>query len=188
MKNISQEIQDTFKKENDMSIEEAIKHVEEWIDESNFDSAEAGISEIKKLIPDIPEVEALEKQLRTMKSKNIQKDVKKASDIKLQNSNLENITESEKFLSAIGYFGFLAVLPLALKPESEYCSYHGKQALLLALVFTVIAAISVILPGGFGLISLLHLCITIYGAMQAHKGKLWNMPVLGELSRKLPIK
>jgi uncharacterized membrane protein len=187
MKNIPQETQDAFQKENDMSIEEAIKHVEEWINESNFDSAEAGINEIKKLVPDIPEVITLEKQLRSMKSKNIQKDVKKASNIKLQNSNLEDVTESEKFLSAIGYFGFFAVLPLALKPESEFCSYHGKQSLLLALLFAVISAISVILPGGFGLISLLHLGITVYGGIQAHKGKLWNMPVIGDLSRKLPI-
>ncbi|MBT4937258.1 DUF4870 domain-containing protein [Candidatus Peregrinibacteria bacterium] len=187
MQNISQEIQENFKKENDMTLEEAVQHVEQWLEESNIESAEAGISEIKKFIPDLPELENLEAKLREKKSVSVQKDTHAAEKNSLSSSNLEDVTESERFLSALGYFGFLAVLPLALKPKSEFCQYHGKQALLLALVFTVLASVSVILPGGFGFISILHLVITIYAFMKSYKGKLWNMPMLGDLSRKLPI-
>lgn len=187
MQNISQEIQDNFKKENDMTLEEAVQHVEQWLGEGNIESAEAGISEIKKFVPDLPELEGLEVMLREKKSSAVQKDTDKAGEKSMSSSNLEDVTESERFLSAIGYFGFLAVLPLALRPKSEFCKYHGKQALLLAIVFTVLASVSVILPRGFGLISIIHLVITIYAFMQAHKGKLWNMPMLGDLSRKLPV-
>jgi uncharacterized membrane protein len=188
MQNISPEVQEAFTKENGMSPKEAISHIGKWIEEKNFSSAEAGIAEIKKFMPDIPELEGLEQKLRAQKSSEVETTTEKAEKIKeVDTSNLEDVSKSEKFISALGYFGYLAVLPLAMKPNSEYCKYHGKQALLLAIVFTVLSAIGALLPGGLGLMSLLHLGLSIYGFIQAKKGKLWNMPIFGELARKLPI-
>jgi len=187
MYNLSQELKEKFKNENGMTIESAVEHIEKWIKEGNYDSAEAGILEIRKFQIDFKELQELDAQLRAKKSEKIQKSVVEKENLTVSTSNLEDVTKSEKFLSAIGYFGFLSVLPLALKPESEFCKYHGKQALLLSIIFTIISAISVILPGGFGLMSIFHVIVSVYGFMQAHKGKLWNMPFLGDVARKLPI-
>jgi uncharacterized membrane protein len=187
MQNIPQETQDAFKKENGMTFEEAIEHVQQWIKEGNTDSAHAGIDEMKKFTPDLQELQDLETKLRSKKSTEVQEKADKKEEATVDTSNLEEVTKEEKFLSAIGYFGFLCVLPLALKQNSEFCKYHGKQALMLALVFTVLSAVSVILPGGFGLLSIAHIVISFYGFMQANKGKLWNMPALGEAGRKLPF-
>ncbi len=187
MENISQETLDAFKKENDMTIEEAISHVQQWIKEDNGEQAEAGIAELKKFVPELQEVKDLEKELRLKKSEAVQEKSEEKEKVTEATSNLEDVTKSEKFLASLGYFGFLCVLPLALKQDSEFCKYHGKQGLMLAILFFFMSAIAVIIPGGFGMTSLIHIVISVYGFMQARKGKLWNMPVFGDMARNLDV-
>ena len=185
--NLSQESREAFEKENGMTIEAAITHMEKWIEEGNFDSAEAGVAELKKFAPEASEVADLESKLRAKKSGDVEASSQVATEAVEATSNLEDVKKDEKFLAAIGYFGYLCVLPLVLKRDSEFCQYHGKQAVMLAIVFTLLGALSVILPGGFGLISIIHIGISIFAFMQANKGKLWNMPALGDMARKMPF-
>lgn len=44
-------------------------------------------------------------------------------------------TLHERTIAAMSYFGFLAIVPFYLKKDSEFCRFHGKQGLLLAIIF-----------------------------------------------------
>lgn len=44
-------------------------------------------------------------------------------------------TLHERTIAALSYFSFLAIVPFYLKKDSEFCRFHGKQGLLLAIIF-----------------------------------------------------
>jgi len=44
-------------------------------------------------------------------------------------------TLHERTIAAMSYFGFLAVVPFYLKKDSEFCQFHGKQGMFLAIFF-----------------------------------------------------
>lgn len=184
---LTPEQREAFDKENGMTIEEAVSHIEKWILEGSIESAEAGIAEIKKFVSDASEFEELEEKLRAKKSESIQETAEKKDEVVEASSTLETVTKSEKFIAAIGYFGYLCVLPLVLKKDSEFCQYHGKQALLLAVIFTFLDIVALFLPGGLGLMAVVHVLISVYAFTKANAGKLWNLPALGDMSRKLPL-
>ncbi len=191
METLSTEIQESFKKENGMTVEDAMNHVKQWIKEGNYDSAEAGINELKKFFKDIPEIIDLESEIRKRKTETIDEVNQASVETIATSSDLSEVSKSEKFLAAIGYFWFLCVLPLALKPDSEFCKWHGKQALLLSILFFFFTAfgfiINVFIWWGLTLIAIFQLVISIIGFIKANRGKLWNMPLFGEIARKLPL-
>ena len=43
--------------------------------------------------------------------------------------------ESSKFFAAVGYLNVLCFVPLLLKKESKFAQFHGKQALVLFILF-----------------------------------------------------
>ena len=184
---LTPEQREAFDKENGMSIEAAVTHIEQWIEEGGLESAEAGIAEIKKFAGNDSEFSELEAKLRAKKAESVQVIAEKKDEITLASSTLETVTKSEKFIAGIGYFGYLCVLPLVLKKDSEFCQYHGKQALILAIVFTFLDIVSLFLPGGMGLMAVLHVMISAFAFTKANSGKLWNLPVFGDMSRKLPL-
>jgi uncharacterized membrane protein len=98
--------------------------------------------------------------------------------------------EENKLLAAIGYIGILCVLPLALKPKSQFCKFHGKQGLILLIGEVINMLISVIpvigwLLGLIGGIALLIL--SILGLLKALNGEYWEMPYLSEYAKKINI-
>lgn len=48
-----------------------------------------------------------------------------------------DLDKGERLLTAIGYIGILALLPLLLRRDSAYCRHHGAQALVLAAIITI---------------------------------------------------
>lgn len=53
-------------------------------------------------------------------------------------------TLHERTIAALSYFGFLAIIPFYLKKDSEFCRFHGKQGLLLAIIFFIAKLFTVI--------------------------------------------
>ena len=53
-------------------------------------------------------------------------------------------TLHERTIAALSYFGFLAIVPFYLKKDSEFCRFHGKQGLLLAIIFFIAKLFTVI--------------------------------------------
>jgi uncharacterized membrane protein len=47
----------------------------------------------------------------------------------------EATTLHERTIAALSYVGFLAIVPFYLKKDSKFCRFHGKQGLLIAIIF-----------------------------------------------------
>ncbi len=47
----------------------------------------------------------------------------------------ELTTLHERSIAALSYISFLAIVPFYLKKDSKFCRFHGKQGLLLAIIF-----------------------------------------------------
>lgn len=56
----------------------------------------------------------------------------------------EMTTLHERTIAAMSYFGFLAIVPFYLKKDSEFCRFHGKQGMLLAIMFFIAKLFTVI--------------------------------------------
>ncbi|MCF7918205.1 DUF4870 domain-containing protein [Candidatus Gracilibacteria bacterium] len=100
------------------------------------------------------------------------------------------IPKGEKTLAALGYVTGLCVLPLALKPKSEFCQFHGKQSLVIMLLFFVLSLITVLgnmigVGRFFGfLFSLVQLILIVMGALNASQGKKWEIPFIAQVAKK----
>ena len=97
----------------------------------------------------------------------------------------ELIPKGEKLLATLGYLSFLCILPIVLKPKSKLCQLHGKQSMVITIVFMIFSWLTW-LSGGFAiLLGLAHVGIAIWGMSIAWKGKEKSMPFFGEIAAKL---
>lgn len=100
----------------------------------------------------------------------------------------------EKMLAILGYVGFLCVLPLLLKPKSEMCQHHGKQALAVTLLFFLASAVVsnfAIFVGTSGallkfsvVINVAWTVVAIMGIMGAAAGKKTSLPFFSSVAKK----
>ena len=57
----------------------------------------------------------------------------------------EDITTlHERTIAALSYISFFAIIPFYLKEDSEFCRFHGKQGMLLCIMFFIASILSVI--------------------------------------------
>lgn len=100
------------------------------------------------------------------------------------------VSKGEKFLSAIGYLSFLCILPLVLKPKSDFCQIHGKQGLILIILWLLVTPIrflgGVVFNTNFftGLFGFIYLVLICYGIFTVFQGKK-EIPILSKVARKL---
>ena len=102
------------------------------------------------------------------------------------------VDPGDKALSAIGYFSILCILPLILRPKSQFCLFHGKQALaVLVLLVPMVVVMKFFTLFGFYFgdffISLVFLGISLLGAFNAWKGKMTKIPPFSIISDKFLI-
>ncbi len=106
------------------------------------------------------------------------------------------LTEEERNLASMGYFGFLCVLPL-LKKDSEFCQWHGKQALVLNIFIFCSLLILLAFPTTVDLIGPFiqlvrfvlffgYIIIILYSYTVAQKGGKWKIPYLKNYIDKFP--
>ncbi|MBN1325359.1 DUF4870 domain-containing protein [Candidatus Falkowbacteria bacterium] len=99
-------------------------------------------------------------------------------------------SEENKLIAAIGYLGILCLIPLLLKPKSQFCKFHGKQGLILCIGWVINFLIGLIPFIGWvlGLIGMVALVIlSIIGILKSLNGEYWEMPYLGEYAKQLKI-
>ena len=113
------------------------------------------------------------------------KEAGESTEIKQEEKS--KLPEDEKILSAIGYLGVLCVLPLFLKPKSEYCQFHGKQGLLMLLIWIAFLILFAALPRLGGVIFFLFLLLIIFSMYNAYVGKKFKIPILGDISDKIDL-
>ena len=109
------------------------------------------------------------------------------------NTDPEAMESGEKFLAAIGYFSFLCILPLVLRPQSKFCKFHGKQGLIMTVFFLVFGRIIQVLGAMmFGsyflvhnLVVLIHLGFAVYAIYYAYKGEMRSLPLFGNFAKQI---
>ncbi len=114
-----------------------------------------------------------------MKSKKI------IEDLILKDSDNSTLASGEKLLSALGYISFFCILPLVLKPESKFCQFHGKQGLVLTLVFLFFSWLS--LFGAFFviLLKITYISIAVFGMVNAIQGQKKAIPFVEKMAQRL---
>jgi len=109
------------------------------------------------------------------------------------NTDPDAMESGEKFLAAIGYFSFLCILPLVLRPASQFCQFHGKQGLVMTIFFLVfgwvVRAFGSLTLGSYvlvhNLVVLVHVGFAVYAIYYAYKGEMRELPFFGKLTKQL---
>ncbi|MCF7830980.1 DUF4870 domain-containing protein [Candidatus Gracilibacteria bacterium] len=97
------------------------------------------------------------------------------------------IDKKEKTLAVLGYISFLCVLPLALKPNSKYCQFHGKQGLVITLFFLLLSWLGWVFSVIGLFLNFVHIIIVILAIMNASKGRTWKIPFVAQVAEKLEL-
>lgn len=98
--------------------------------------------------------------------------------------------EDNKLIAAIGYLGILCLVPLLAKKDSAYAQFHGKQGLVLFIVWVVLWFVNIIPILGqlvFMLGSLALLVLMIMGIVKALNGEMWEIPVVGQYAKQIKL-
>ncbi|MBD3281786.1 hypothetical protein GF391_03505 [Candidatus Uhrbacteria bacterium] len=94
--------------------------------------------------------------------------------------------EENKLIAALGYVGILCLIPLLAKKESKFSQEHGKQGLVLLIVW-VIGSFVFWFPIIGWLLALGVLIINIIAFVKALMGEFWEIPVVGQYRNKFNI-
>ena len=98
--------------------------------------------------------------------------------------------QDDRLIAAIGYLGILCLVPLLLRKDSKFAQHHGKQGLIILIVWLALWVGNIIPILGqivwtLGTIALLILIIL--GMVNALQGKMWEMPVLGKYAKQIKL-
>jgi len=99
-------------------------------------------------------------------------------------------TSEEKIWALLSYVPFMALVALIMKPESDFVKLHGRQGLLLFIIFLgdIFIYLLPFVGGPVGII--VHFAAIIVGLFsmyQAFIGNWWKIPVLGDVADLIPI-
>ena len=90
--------------------------------------------------------------------------------------------DENRIVAMLSYFNILLIIPLLLKPRSQYVRFHCNQGILLLLMTILISIISKspFLGGLFGFVGsiFVFLCFA-YGVLNALTGNARPLPIIG---------
>ncbi|NQV90618.1 hypothetical protein HQ487_04435 [Candidatus Uhrbacteria bacterium] len=98
--------------------------------------------------------------------------------------------QEDRLFAAIGYLGILCLVPLLLKKESAFAQHHGKQGLVVLLVWLALWLGNIVPILGqivWTLGTFALLVLIILGMINALQGKMWDMPFLGKYAKELKL-
>lgn len=98
--------------------------------------------------------------------------------------------QEDRLFAAIGYLGILCLVPLLLKKESKFAQHHGKQGLIILLVWLALWVGNIIPILGqivWTLGTIVLLILIILGMVNALQGKMWEIPVLGKYAKQIKL-
>ena len=112
------------------------------------------------------------------------------NDLSLRDPDAESKDiEEGKAAALLAYIPFLCFVPLIKMRDNEYAVAHGKQGLVLLMIEMVAAVL--LIPSVSSLIWRLALvgCVAsaIVGVMHVLQGKWINLPVIGDIAKRLKI-
>ena len=97
------------------------------------------------------------------------------------------VDDDEKFFAALGYFAFLFVVPLIVKPKSAYCKFHARQSMVLFLVSILVLVFLAATPMIGSLLTLALFAVYVLAIYKAYKGDLWAIPFVSKFAGKMDV-
>lgn len=97
------------------------------------------------------------------------------------------VEDDEKFFAALGYFAFLFVVPLIVKPKSAYCKFHARQSMVLFLMTIIVLVVLASVPMVGSLLTLALFAVYVLAIYKAYKGDLWSIPVISGFAGKMNV-
>jgi len=116
-----------------------------------------------------PEEASAEEQVTPTKGK------KKKEKKPVKEESQEMTTLHERTIAALSYVGFFAIIPFYLKKDSKFCRFHGKQGMLVALIF-FFAKLLLVIDLLMDLALILQFVIFVYMGFAALSGRWKEMP------------
>jgi uncharacterized membrane protein len=104
--------------------------------------------------------------------------------------NQPAVNMEEKLWAGISYIPLVAIVALIIKPESGFIKLHGRQGLLIFLIFffcIFVYLVPFIGPLFGGLIQLALFVLGVFSMYQAFVGNWWKIPVIGDLAEVIPL-
>jgi len=104
--------------------------------------------------------------------------------------NQPSVTSDEKIWGLVSYIPLMALMALVLKPSSDFIKLHGRQGLLIFLIFffsIFIYLVPFIGPLIGVIIHFAMIGIGLFSMFQAFIGNWWKIPVLGDISELIPV-
>ncbi|MCC7197601.1 hypothetical protein IT413_05410 [Candidatus Peregrinibacteria bacterium] len=104
--------------------------------------------------------------------------------------NQPKVNSTEKLWAMVSYIPLVAVLALLISGESKYVRLHGRQGLLVFLIFffcIFVYLVPFIGPLFGGLIQFALFVLGVFSMYQALIGNWWKIPVLGDVAEMIPI-
>ncbi|MBI2638620.1 hypothetical protein HYW83_03455 [Candidatus Peregrinibacteria bacterium] len=98
-----------------------------------------------------------------------------------------SVEQDERFFAALGYFAFLFVVPLIVKPKSAYCKFHAKQSMVLFLITILVFMILFAIPWFGSLLTLAIFAVYILAIYKSYSGELWAIPVISKFAGKMNV-
>ena len=96
----------------------------------------------------------------------------------------EMTTLHERTIATLSYIGFFAIVPFYLKKDSKFCRFHGKQGMLIAIIFFSLSLFKV-LGLIMDLVLILQFVIFLWMGFSALSGKWKKFPFIYNASCKL---
>lgn len=96
----------------------------------------------------------------------------------------EATTLHERTIAALSYVGFLAIVPFYLKKDSKFCRFHGKQGLLIAIIF-FFAKLLLVINFIMDLALIAQFAIFVYMGFAAIAGRWKKLPWIYEKACQL---
>ena len=107
------------------------------------------------------------------------------------NEEKNTLSQNEKILSGLGYFGFSFVLPLSIRSDSDFCRFHGKQALMMNISFFLgtnfIYIFSHFTKGFYSFLLFIWLFSMMFMSFIAFGGSRTKIPFISAVAAKLQI-
>ncbi len=96
----------------------------------------------------------------------------------------EMTTLHERTIATLSYMGFFAIIPFYLQKDSKFCRFHGKQGMLLALIF-FIAKLLTVIDVFMDIVLIIQVGIFFYMGMAAVSGKWKKLPFVYDWACKM---
>lgn len=102
---------------------------------------------------------------------------KKEEDVPKEDDIEEMTSLRERSIAMLAYAGPLAIVPFYLKKDSKFCRFHGKQGLILFLLFFMLQFFAVI-DLVFDILLFLQVIIFLWYGVSAMSGKWKKVPLV----------